>query len=135
MNQQVPNPFLGLTSVGALAQPTVSRLVLLRPYPHYGGISTANPAVAQNLGSSSYHALNLRVEKRFAMGYNLIAVYTKSKLIDDGSGRIFGETAFVPPIQDEYNRRAERSISEGDVAQRLVISHALELPFGRGRRF
>jgi hypothetical protein len=135
LNQQVANPFLGLTSVGALAQPTVSRLVLLRPYPHYGGISTANPAVAQNLGSSSYHALNLRVEKRFAMGYNFIAVYTKSKLIDDGSGRIFGETAFVPPIQDEYNRRAERSISEGDVSQRLVISHALELPFGRGRAF
>jgi hypothetical protein len=135
LNQQVPNPFFGLTSVGALAQPTVSRLVLLRPYPHYGGISTANPAVAQNLGSSSYHALNLRVEKRFAMGYNFIAVYTNSKLIDDGSGRIFGETAFVPPIQNEYDRRAERSISEGDVSQRLVLSHTLELPFGRGRAF
>ncbi len=135
LSQLVPNPFYGLTTVGALAQPTVSQLTLLRPYPHYGGVSTANPAVAQNLGSSSYHALSLRVEKRFSKGYNFTAVYTKSKLIDDGSGRIFGETAFVPPIQNEYNRRAERSLSEGDVGQRLVISHALELPFGRGRAY
>lgn len=135
LNTLVPNPFFGLTTVGPLAQPQVSQATLLRPYPQYGAVSTANPAVAQNLGSSTYHSLNLRLEKRFSSGYNFIAVYTKSKLIDDGSGRIFGETAFVPPIQDEYNRRAERSISEGDVSQRLVVSHALELPFGKGRRY
>jgi hypothetical protein len=46
---------------------------------------------------------------------------------------VFGETAFVPPVQDVYNLAAERSLSEGDVSQRLVISHTLDLPFGRGR--
>ncbi len=135
LNQQVPNPFLGLTSVGPLAQATVTRLTLLRPFPHYGTIGTFNPAVAQNLGSSSYHAFQLRVERRFAKGHNFVVAYTNSKLIDDGSGRIFGETAFTPPVQNDYNRRAERSLSEGDISQRLVISHSVELPFGRGQRF
>lgn len=131
--QQVANPFLGLTSVGPLAQPTVSRLQLLRPYPHYGTIGTFNPAVAQNLGSSIYHSFQFRAEQRLAGGQTLVLAYTNSKLIDDGSGRIFGETAFTPPVQNEYNRRAERSLSEGDISQRLVISHTIDLPIGRNR--
>lgn len=135
LNQTVPNPFLGLTSVGPLAQATVSRLTLLRPYPHYGAVGTYNPAVAQNRGSSSYHSLQLRAEKRFAQGHNLVVTYTNSKLIDDGSGRIFGETAFTPPVQNAYDLRAERGLSEGDVSQRLVVSHSVELPFGKGQRF
>jgi hypothetical protein len=135
LNEQVPNPFFGTTTVGALAQRTVSRLTLLRPYPHYGTIGTFNPAVAQNIGSSIYHSAQLRVEKRFAGGNNFVVAYTNSKLIDDGSGRIFGETAFTPPVQNQYNLRAERSLSEGDISQRLVISHSVELPFGKGRKF
>ena len=52
---------------------------------------------------------------------------------DIGSGRVFGETAFVPPVQNAYNLAAERSLSEGDISQRLVISHTILLPFGKGR--
>lgn len=133
LSQQVPNPFYGIATTGILAQPTVARSQLLRPYPQYTSINTNSPAVAQNMGSSSYHSLVMRAEKRFARGYNLLVTYTNSKLIDNGSGRVFGETAFVPPVQDAYNLAAERSLSEGDVSQRLVISHTLELPFGRGR--
>lgn len=44
-------------------------------------------------------------------------------------------TAFNPPVQNAYDLRAERSLSEGDVARRLVFSHTLDLPFGRGRPF
>jgi hypothetical protein len=79
------------------------------------------------MGASSYHSVQLRVEKRFSRGYNLTVVYTGAKLIDNGSGRIFGENAFVPPVQNAYNLAAERSISEGDVSQRLVISHAMQI--------
>lgn len=135
LNQLVPNPFLGFTSTGPLAQASVTRLQLLRPYPHYGSVGTFNPAVAQNIGSSTYHSFQLRVEKRFRAGHNFVANYTGSKLIDDSSGRIFGETAFTPPVQNTYNLKAERSLSEGDVSQRLVVSHSVELPFGKGRRW
>jgi len=133
LNRQVANPFYGIATTGILAQPTVSQSQLLRPYPQYTSVSTNSPAVAQNMGSSSYHSLILRGEKRFAQGYNLLVTYTNSKLIDNGSGRIFNETAFVPPVQNAYNLAAERSLSEGDVSQRLVVSHTVLLPFGKGR--
>jgi hypothetical protein len=50
LNDQVPNPFYGLVQVGTLAQPTVQRGQLLRPYPQYtsvapGGDGTASPPI------------------------------------------------------------------------------------------
>lgn len=128
LSQAVDNPFFGLTNLGAFANRTIARSQLLKPYPHYAGVNTNSPAVAQNMGDSAYHSMQLRAEKRFSRGYNLMVVYTASKLIDNGSGRIFGENAFVPPVQNAYNLAAERAISEGDVSQRLVISHAVQIP-------
>ena len=125
--QAVENPFFGLTNLGTFANRTIARSQLLRPYPQYTGVNTNSPAVAQNMGNSGYHSLQLRAEKRFSRGYNLTIVYTKSKLIDNGSGRIFGENAFVPPVQNAYNLAAERAVSEGDVSQRLVISHTVQI--------
>ncbi|MBI4890857.1 MAG: TonB-dependent receptor [Acidobacteria bacterium] len=133
LNRQVPNPFFGIATTGILAQPTVAQSQLLRPFPQYTSVNTNSPAVAQNMGSSNYHSLILRAEKRLAKGYNLLVTYTGSKLIDNGSGRIFGESAFVPPVQNAYNIAAERSLSEGDVSQRLVTSHTVQLPFGKGQ--
>lgn len=127
LSQAVDNPFFGLTNLGLFANRTIARSQLLRPYPQYSGVNTNSPAVAQNMGNSSYHSLQFRTEKRFSRGYSLTVVYTNSKLIDNGSGRIFGENAFVPPVQNAYNLAAERSISEGDVSQRLVISHAIQI--------
>ena len=129
LTQTVPNPFYGIVTLGNLANPTTTRGQLLKPYPQYTGVNTNSPAVAQNMGSSTYHALQLRGEKRFVRGYNLTVVYTKSKLIDNGSGRVFGESAFVPPVQNSYDLASERSISEGDVSQRLVIAHTVQIPF------
>ncbi|MFN7937519.1 MAG: TonB-dependent receptor [Bryobacteraceae bacterium] len=135
LNQQVANPFFGIADVGTHAQRTIAQSQLLRPFPQYTSVTTNSPAVAQNMGSSTYHSLVMRTEKRFARGYSILVTYTNSKLIDNGSGRVFGETAFVPPVQDIYNLAAERSLSEGDVSQRLVISHTLDLPFGKGKTF
>lgn len=135
LNQQVTNPFFGLAPTGPLAARTVTRGQLLRPYPQYVTISTLNPARTQHMGSSIYHSAALRVEKRFSQGMNFVVAYTNSKLIDDASGRIFGENGNPPAVQDNYNLRAERSLSEGDVSQRLVFNHTVDLPFGRGRKF
>ncbi len=127
LSQAVENPFFGLTTVGNFANRTIARSQLLRPYPQYQSVNNNSPAVAQNRGASAYHSAQLRVEKRFRSGYNITAVYTKSKLIDNGSGRVFGENAFVPPVQNSYNMAAERAVSEGDVSQRLVISHTVNI--------
>jgi hypothetical protein len=134
LNQQVPNPFYGLASTGSLSTPTVARSQLLRPYPQYGSISTVNPARAVNEGSSIYHSATVRLEKRFSHGMNFVVAYTGAKLIDDSSGRIFGDNGNPPALQDNYNLRGERSLSEGDVARRLVINHTIDLPIGRSHK-
>lgn len=108
---------------------------LLRPYPQYLSVNTNSPVLAQNEADSGYNALEVRLNKRFSKGVSLIVSYTKAKVIDDASGRIFSVTAGTPPVQNSYNLRAERSLSPGDVAQQLVISHTLELPFGHGKQW
>lgn len=134
LTKTVPNPFYGLVTNGTLSLPTVAVQQLLRPYPQYTAVSaTGSAATMENEGSSIYNALQIRAEKRFSKGVSFLVSYVKSKLIDNSSGRIFGVNAFVPPVQDIYNLRNERSISEGDVAQQLVLTHAIELPMGHGK--
>jgi Carboxypeptidase regulatory-like domain len=133
LNTQVANPFFGLVQTGTLSTRTVAQSQLLRPYPQYVGLNTANPAIAQNAASSIYHSLQLKVERRFSKGVNLLVSYTSSKLIDNASGRIFGINGNPPPVQNRYDLKAERSVSEADIAQRLVVSHTIELPFGKGK--
>lgn len=42
LRDQLPNPFFGLITRGALSTPTVSRAQLLRPYPQYIGFTAGN---------------------------------------------------------------------------------------------
>jgi hypothetical protein len=131
LNQQVPNPFFGLVSLGTLAQPNVSYGQLLRPYPQYTGFSVANI----DNRNSIYHSGQVKLEKRFARGGTVLGSYTWSKLISDtdtitgwlepGSG--------VGNPQDNYNVRAERSLALYDTPHRAVISYILDLPFGKGQ--
>ncbi|MBS1824224.1 MAG: carboxypeptidase regulatory-like domain-containing protein [Acidobacteria bacterium] len=129
LNQQVTNPFFGLVSTGNLAARTITRAQSLRPYPHYLNIST----FIQNAAYSDYHAFELTGEKRFSHGFNLNIAYTAGKTIDNGAGRILNITGLQPPIQNQYDLRAEKSLSQQDVAQRLAISHSVDLPFGKGK--
>jgi len=136
LNRQVANPFYGLVATGSLSTPTIAQSQLLRPYPQYVSVGAGStPAIAQNSASSSYHSILVRIEKRFSHGINLLVAYTGAKLIDNASGRIFGINGNPPPVQNNYDLRSERSVSEGDVARRLVVSHTIDLPFGKGRKF
>lgn len=131
LSASVANPFFGIVQTGGLSTRNTTKGQLLRPFPQYGGISTFQ----QNAASSFYHSMTLLLEKRFSRNFNVRLAYTNSKLIDESSGRVFGVTSFQPPVQNAYNLKAERSLSEGDVAQRLVISHTVNLPFGRKERW
>ena len=83
-----------------------------------------------NFGSSSiYHSLQVKAEQRFASGLDFTVAYTWSKNIDDCSA-LFGEE-----IQNRYNMRAERAVTEGDQTHRLVTSYVYELPWGHGRKY
>jgi len=128
LQARVANPFFGLISSGPLAgtQTTVGQL--LRPYPQYLTVTNFRPTSA----SSSYHALQVRVQKQFSNSLGFLVSYTKGKLIDDSVG--VGNGGAEAVHLNAYNRALDRSVSPQDIAQRLVTSFNYELPFGRNKQ-
>ena len=120
LNQQVPNPFFGLGTLGFFTSPTIARGQLLRPYPQFTNIFPLYSSGA----SSNYHALQVSFGKRLAGGLQVDGNYTWAKNIEEGLNH-----------QDSYNMRSSRSLASIDIAHRFVISYLYELPFGKGRKF
>jgi len=118
---------------GTLSVATVARGQLLRPYPQYLSVTNNNPSRWQNAANAIYHSMTVRAEKRFTYGIDFVAAYTRGKVIDEATARIFGVNLAVTP-QNNYNLRAERALSEGDVRNRFVLNHTVDLPFGRGKK-
>ena len=133
LRQQVPNPFVGVIREGALSTPTVQRQLLLAPFPHY--VSAAHPGYS---GSSRYHALAFRAEKRYGAGAVVSGHYTLSKNMTDVETLTDwlegGSSAPVAGYQTN-NLEGEWALSSFDVRHRVVVNFLVDLPFGEGRRF
>jgi len=95
---------------------------------------TVNPGY-WGLSSSVYHSLQARFDHRFSHGFSLLANFTWSKLIDDSSSDWGGFWSLDVLGQDFYNRKAERSVSAGDVPARFTLAPIVELPFGPGKKW
>jgi hypothetical protein len=101
-----------------------------RPFPQFGNVTL----IAPMWGNSSYHAMNVKLEKRFSNGFNLLTNYTWSKFIDDVANAF--ENGNIPGApQNIYDRRAEKALSGNDVRHRMVLSSVYELPWGPKRKF
>jgi len=117
-------PYAGFT--GTVAQ-------ALRPYPQYQGIGQ----FYEKDGHTTYHSLQLKAEKRYSSGLNLLAAFTWSKnLVNadyplNGGNSLFG----LATPQDNANYRDVKGFSPNDIPKRFVVSYIYELPFGKGKRF
>lgn len=129
LRTQVANPFYGQIGVGALAAPTTPQAQLLLPYPQFTGVTSA----AASWANSDYHALQVKVEKRFSNGFSLLASYTYSKLMDYTTGVFGGETLGGGGVQDWNNLKAEYSPSSLDQTHRLIVNGIYNLPFFRAQ--
>ncbi|MDQ6700505.1 MAG: carboxypeptidase regulatory-like domain-containing protein [Acidobacteriota bacterium] len=127
LRQQVPNPFFGLISAGNLAQRTVARAQLLRPYPQFDTVTSA----LGDWANSSYHALETKLEKRYSKGLSVLASYTWSKMMDYGIGSFAGEDLSAGGFQNWNNLRAEWSPSLLDMTHRFILNAVYELPFAK----
>jgi hypothetical protein len=129
----VANPFYGKIAYGNLSFPTVQYGQLLLPYPQYTSLS----APADYSGDSSYHALQVKVEKRFHSGGTVLGSYTFSKILSNAETLTtwLDSPTGVAGIQNWYNLRGEKSLSSFDSRQRLTVSYVYDLPFGRGQKF
>jgi hypothetical protein len=92
-----------------------------RPYPGFNSINLFADAA-----SSTYHALQAKVEHRFSHGLNLLAAYTFSKSIDDATDFASGDPS--EQVLDSYNRRLQRSVSSFDVPHRFTAAFSYQLP-------
>ena len=102
---------------------------LSRPFPKFGGFQVMNAP-----SHSSYHALYLKVQQRFAHGMSFLASYAYSKSIDNGSGVRTTDGDSLTP-SNNYNLQMERGLSAFDFRQRLTTSWLWDVPVGKGRRF
>ena len=118
-NQAIPYGYLG----NGASTPVSTRL----PYLNYGVIQLVHDG-----GNGAYHALSLKVTRRFGAGLSIVSSYTFAKSIDDTSGiRTQGFDTLFPQNSDCIS--CERGLSSFDVRHRSVTSILYDLPFGKGK--
>ena len=107
----------------------------VRPFANLSASSPIRPGAAltniiqiEGSGNSSYNALWLTANKRLSRGLQFNASYTFSKSIDYNSLNSQGVV-----IQDSYNLRDSRGLSDFDARHRFVVSGLYELPFRQNR--
>ena len=88
------------------------------------GTTLNNVVQIESAGNSNYNALWVTATKRLSRGFQFNASYTFSKSIDYNSLNSQGVV-----VQDSYNIRGSRGLSDFDARHRFVISGLYELPF------
>jgi hypothetical protein len=126
----VPNPFAGIIQRGdsLLTAANTRASQLLKPYPHYTGITRFRDSV----GESWYNGLTLRLERRSASGLAYQVSYTLSREEDTVPER-FGSRG--SSVIDPNDLSKSKSVAEDDRTHVLTSYFIWELPVGRGQRW
>ncbi|MFL6351126.1 MAG: carboxypeptidase regulatory-like domain-containing protein [Bryobacteraceae bacterium] len=127
---KVPNPYYGqLPASSSLDKPLIAEQQLLRAYPRFTNVALFR----NNVGNSTYHAVEAKLEKRFSSGLTFTFAYTFSKLIDDASS-YFSQTIFTGPVlnstgaADALNRHLEKDVSSGDIPRVFSGGWVYDIP-------
>jgi TonB dependent receptor len=95
-----------------------------RPFPTFGAIN-----LFAGFGHSSYHSLQLKLERRFRAGFSFLSSYTWSHALDNTQD---GEDTTSPTLpQNQFNTNAEKGHSTYDLRHRSVTSLIYDLPFAK----
>jgi hypothetical protein len=107
----------------------------VRPYPFLSmsspidpGLPLSNITVSESDGNSSYQALWITAEKRFAKGLQFSASEAFSKSIDENSRNFEGVV-----IQNSFDIAGDRGLSDFNVKSRFVVSGVYDFPFTGNR--
>ena len=101
----------------------------LRPFPQFNNVTWISPV----WGDSNYQSLNLKIEKRYSNGVNLLSNFTWSKFLDNipATGQLGGSGGSFQHIQ---LHKLDWSISGSDIPKRWITSMVWDLPVGKGKR-
>jgi len=125
----VPLPYPTFPGIAPVAR-------ALTPYPQYLGFNT--DCCLENLGQSTFDALEVQLQRRFRNGLNLMASYTWSKTLTDADSALPYFATLNQgggALQSPFNKKNDKSISGQDLPQNFVVSYIYELPFGKGKKF
>ncbi len=100
-----------------------------RPFPKFGSIQVMSAP-----SHSSYHALYLKLQRRFSGGLSFLSSFAWGKSIDNGSGIRTSDGDSLTP-SNNYDLELERGLSAFDFRRRWTTSWLWELPFGKDRRW
>ena len=133
LESYVANPFYGYITDpnSGLSASTIPEWQKELPHPQFTTFGGDDRPIA----TSSYNALQAKVEKRFTHGLELLVTYNFSKSIDDASSSNNDWLGGGTSLQDPNKPYLERSISLFDIPQQFQITHVYQLPFGRGMHF
>ena len=123
------SPFPGFEALWApTGNNTAGKALSLEP--QYQGLDRAYEGV----GTSTYNALQIKVEKRFSSGLTLLVSYAWSKNLTDG-GSIFSTYSSEFGAPDVWNSKTQKAYNFSDIPNLASIAYVYHLPVGRGRRF
>ena len=95
-----------------------------RPYPDYETMTYTDL-----IGTSIYHALQVKVERHYSGGLAIIGAYTFSNSLDTNSA--YDGTSASPNFpENSYDLAASKARSDFDYAQRASLAYVYDLPFG-----
>jgi hypothetical protein len=107
----------------------------LVPFPQYFGFNT--DCCLEDLGQSTYNALEASLQRRFHNGLNLMASYTWSKTLTDADSALpyFATLHQGGSPQNAFDKNGDKAISNQDLPQNFVLSYIYELPLGKGKKY
>ncbi len=117
-------PYAGFT--GTVAQ-------ALKPFPQWGDIVTSGgqpSSIGERNGNSTYHAMMVKLDKRYSSGLTMLFSYVLSKMLTDADSAIIGQSRLV---MDHYNRTLDKALSADDQTHVIRQAFTYELPVGSGR--
>jgi hypothetical protein len=94
-----------------------------RPFRGFDGITTT-----KSVGNSTYHALQVKLERRVGKGLSLLGAYTWSKSLSNADISSVGGGTYLAGLQDYNDLRGNRSVSAFDVPHRLSMAGIYDVP-------
>jgi len=102
------------------------------PFPDFAPASS----YAATEGSSYYHSLQVKGERRFANGLNLLVAYTWSKVKSDARDLLNNFAGgYRAPYVPGFGIQGDYGLADFDIRNTFHFSGGYELPVGRGKTY
>jgi len=86
----------------------------------------------RSIGTASYNAMQVQLDKRYSNGFSYQVAYTWSKAFSEDDGW-FGVEGLT--VQDPYNPKASRGLAGTNIPNVLSVNGLYDIPVGPGKRF